>query len=323
MIMKKIIYFILFLFFGCKSGQQFNDKVVDPTAVKAIQYQVNEQSVSQTLKTLSSDDFEGREPGTPGIEKAASFLEEYLKENKIVPYFDSYRDQITNFQEPTYNIVGFIEGNDPVLKKEFVLLGAHYDHIGITTDGEDKINNGANDDASGVTAVAEIAKYFSQSKSNKRSILIVFFTAEEKGLLGSQDLAKRLKTKNFNLYAMLNFEMIGVPMKRDFMAYITGFDKSNMASKINDYTGENTIGFLPKEVEYSLFSRSDNYSFYNEFKVPSQTVCTFDFENFDFYHHVKDEFKIMDIKHMTTFIKTIIPAVEKITSSQTKEIVLK
>jgi Zn-dependent M28 family amino/carboxypeptidase len=314
--MRKIIYFILFLIFGCKAN------IIEPVSPQK-SYQVVEQDVSRTLKILSSDEFEGRAPGSNGIEKAALFLEGYLKENKIVPYFNSYRDQITNFNTPTYNIVGYVPGNDPELKKEFLIIGAHYDHIGLSTNGSDRINNGANDNASGVTAIAEVAKYFSQTKSNKRSILVVFFTGEEKGLLGSKHLAKKLKNENFNLYMMLNFEMVGVPMKKDFLAYLTGYEKSNMARKINEYAGKNIIGFLPKEIEYQLFFRSDNFSFYKEFDVPSQTLSTFDFENYNFYHDVEDEFKLMDIRHMTDFIQSLIPAVEKVSNTETKEIALK
>jgi Zn-dependent M28 family amino/carboxypeptidase len=205
-----------------------------------------------------------------------------------------------------------------------VVLSAHYDHIGLLKDKQgDLINNGANDDASGVTAVAQMAKYFTETKSNKRSILVVFFAGEEKGLLGSKSLVQKLEKQNFNLYTQLNIEMIGVPMKRDYLAYITGFDKSNMADKINEYTGKKTIGFLPKEAEYKLFYRSDNYSFYEAFKKPCQSISTFDFENFEFYHHVSDEFKVMDIPHMTSFIQEFLPAITQIATSATEEITMK
>lgn len=167
-----------------------------------------------------------------------------------------------------------------------------------------------------------MAKYFAETKSNKRSILIVFFAGEEKGLLGSKSLVQKLKKQNFNLYTQLNIEMIGVPMKRDYLAYVTGFDKSNMAEKINQYTGKRTIGFLPKEAEYELFYRSDNYSFYEAFKKPCQSISTFDFENFEFYHHVSDEFKVMDIPHITSFIQEFLPAVTKIAVTPTEEITM-
>ncbi|QSB27854.1 M20/M25/M40 family metallo-hydrolase [Flavobacterium sp. CLA17] len=325
--MKKLYFLLPLVLLACKSN---NSAVNDPSSSKVssqpveITYKVEQTNVSDFLKYLSSDELEGRETGTKGIEKAAEFLEGFLKKNNVKPYFKTYRDTLTNFKTPAFNIVGVIEGNDPELKKEFVVLSAHYDHIGVDKNKkEDVINNGANDDASGVTAVAEMAKYFSETKSNKRSILIVFFAGEEKGLLGSKSLVEKLKVQKFNLYAQLNIEMIGVPMKRDYLAYITGFDKSNMAEKINEYTGKKTIGFLPKEAEYKLFYRSDNYSFYEAFKKPCQSISTFDFENFEFYHHPSDEFKVMDIPHMTSFIQEFLPAVTQIANSKTQEITMK
>lgn len=324
--MKKSYFLLPLVLLACKtktstvseSSSKVNSEPVE------IAYKVEQSDVSDFLKYLSSDELEGRETGTKGIEKAAGFLEDFLTKNNVKPYFKTYRDTLINFKTAAFNIVGVLEGNDPELKKEFVVLSAHYDHIGVDkTKKEDVINNGANDDASGVTAVAELAKYFSETKSNKRSILIVFFAGEEKGLLGSKSLVQKLKDQNFNLYAQLNIEMIGVPMKRDYLAYITGFDKSNMAEKINEYTGKKTIGFLPKEAEYKLFYRSDNYSFYEAFKKPCQSISTFDFENFEFYHHPSDEFKLMDIPHMTSFIQEFLPAVTQTANSKTQEITMK
>lgn len=323
--MKKLYFLLPFVILGCKSTSVLNDKdsksVTTPIEVA---YKVQESEVSEFLKILSSDEMEGRETGTKGIEKAAVFLENYFNKINVKPYFKTYRDTLTNFKAPAYNIVGFLEGNDSVLKNEFVILSAHYDHIGVEKNKQqDQINNGANDDASGVTAVAEMAKYFAQAKSNKRSILFVFFAGEEKGLLGSKSLVQKLQKENFKLYTQLNIEMVGVPMKRDYLAYITGFDKSNMPQKINEYTGKNTIGFLPKEAEYQLFYRSDNHPFYETFKKPCQSISTFDFENFDFYHHVSDEFKLMDIPHLTSFIQEFLPAVTHIANSPTQEIKIK
>jgi Zn-dependent M28 family amino/carboxypeptidase len=322
--MKKVLFLLPFVFLGCKSTTSLvsNASVDSPKMSLEIQYKVNEEEVAGTLKYLASDELEGRETGTKGMEKAADYLEQFFKKNNVKPYFSSYRDTLSNFKGTAYNIVGYLEGTDPVLKNEFVLISGHYDHIGLDKKGVDGdfINNGANDDASGTTAVAEMSKYFSVSKSNKRSVLFVFFVGEEKGLLGSKHLSKKLASQNFNLYSQFNIEMIGVPMKRDYLAYVSGFDKSNMASKINEYTGKNTIGFLPKEAEYQLFYRSDNYPFYEVFKKPCQSVSTFDFENFDYYHHVFDDFKAMDISHMTSFIQELLPAVTSMTNSPSQEI---
>jgi Zn-dependent M28 family amino/carboxypeptidase len=322
--MRKIIILLPLIFLCCKANSGLVSNSVNEISHKSvdIHYQVKEEEVSDVLKYLSSDDLEGRETGTKGMEKAAVYLEEFLKSNNVKPYFSSYRDTLSNYKGTAYNIVGYLEGSDPILKKEFLLISGHYDHIGLAKGGinGDVINNGANDDASGTTAVAEMAKYFSVTKANKRSLLFVFFVGEEKGLLGSKHLAKKLHAQNFNLYAQFNIEMIGVPMKRDYLAYITGFDKSNMARKINEYTGKNTIGFLPKEAQFRLFYRSDNYSFYDVFHVPCQSVSTFDFENFDYYHHVSDEFKAMDMAHITSFIQEMLPAVTEMTSTPSREI---
>lgn len=320
--MKKLYFLLPLVLLACKSNQTTSKTTSDSKPAEIV-YKVEQSDVSDFLKYLSSDELQGRETGTQGIEKAAVFLEDFLKKNNVKPYFATYRDTLTNFKSPAFNIVGVLEGTDPVLKNEYVVLSAHYDHIGIEKKQQpDQIYNGANDDASGVTAVAQMAKYFSKTKSNKRSILFVFFAGEEKGLLGSKSMAPKLKAKNFNLYTQLNIEMIGVPMKRDYLAYVTGFDKSNMAEKINEYTGKKTIGFLPKEAEYKLFYRSDNYSFFEAFGKPCQSISTFDFENFDYYHHVSDEFKVMDIPHMTSFIQEFLPAVTKIATTPTEEIVM-
>lgn len=285
---------------------------------------------------MASDELLGREAGSDGIEKAAVYLEKQMKANGVQPYFKTYRDTF-EFQDTraakegeipktvkAFNVVGVVEGNDPKLKNEFILLGAHYDHIGFgkVVNG-DSIANGANDNAAGTSAVLALANYFAKNKSNKRSIVFALFSSEEKGLLGSKHLAEKLKEEKFNLYAMVNFEMIGVPMKdRDYEAYLTGFEASNMADKINEYAGSKLLGFLPQAKEYQLFMRSDNYPFYEQFKLPAQTISTFDFTNYDYYHHVDDEAVLMDYEHMANLVTKMIPVIEKMSNTPTQDIKL-
>jgi Iap family predicted aminopeptidase len=284
----------------------------------------SEESITKTLSFLASDANKGREPGTPEMENVMTFLEQIYKENNVKPYYETYRDKLTNYDKPAYNIVGVIEGTDPKLKNEFVVIGAHYDHIGTAKDVEgDIIANGANDNAVGTTAVTELVKYFGKHKNNKRSIILALFTAEEKGLLGSRHLAQNMKKNGVDVYFMFNFEMIGVPMKgKDMMVYMTGITKSNMAKRMNEYAGEKWIGYLPAETHYQLFKASDNYPFYQEYNIPSHTISTFDFENYDFYHHVDDEFEKMDVKHMQKVINICIPVLEKMINAPQKEIQL-
>ncbi|MCF7561201.1 M20/M25/M40 family metallo-hydrolase [Sabulilitoribacter multivorans] len=285
---------------------------------------VSKTDVKLSLDYLASDELEGRQTGTKGIEKAAIYIENIFKENNVKPYFETYRDSFNLKDIVGYNVVGYIEGTDPKLKNEFVILGAHYDHIGKGKEvNGDTIANGANDDASGTVAVLEWAKYFSKVKNNKRSILFTLYAAEEMGLKGSEHLAKRLKKDNMNLYTMINFEMIGVPRAEgEFLSYITGYDVSNMAGKLNEYAQSEIVGFLPQAKQYNLFKRSDNYPFYNEFKIPAQAISTFDFTNFDYYHHVDDEADKMNFEHMTNFINKMIPALQGMINASTKEIIM-
>jgi len=308
--MKKITLLLsLLIFVGCKSNKIEAVKVSD---------------VERSLNYLASDELQGRNTGTIGIEKAAVYIENIFKSNNIKPYFKTYRDSFNIKDVVGYNVVGYLEGKDENLKNEFVILGAHYDHIGFgpTVDG-DSIANGANDDASGTVAVLEWVKYFAKAKNNKRSILFTLYSAEEMGLKGSEHLAQKLKEANLDIYTMINFEMIGVPRASGkTMAYITGYELSNMAQKLNASANSKVVGFLPQAKEYNLFKRSDNYPFFEFFGIPAHAISTFDFTNFDYYHHVDDEADKMDFQHMTKFINNMIPALEGMINAPTKEIKL-
>ncbi len=159
--MRYFYFLFVFVLIGCKSTSVSNE-------TSTVSYKVQQSSVSAILKTLTTDEMQGRKSGTEGINKAATYLIGLMQQYNVKPYFKTYRDTLTNFKGTTFNIVGVIDGDDPILRDEFIILGAHYDHIGISEKGieGDFINNGANDDASGVTAVSELANYFGANKTN-------------------------------------------------------------------------------------------------------------------------------------------------------------
>lgn len=299
----------LMILVGCKSSKTIT---------------INSFEIKETVSYLSSDDLAGRNTGTIGIEKAAEYIESQFKSYGIKPYFETYRDFFKARDLDAFNIVGYIEGTDSKLKNEFVIISAHYDHIGYSNAVDnDSIANGANDNASGTSTVIAIAKYFAAKKKNKRSIMFVLFSAEELGLLGSDHLAKRLKSENIDLYSMLNFEMTGVPLKdRDYVAFLSGYDLSNMAIKINEYVGSNLIGLSEIAKKYNLFVASDNFAFYKEFGLPCQSLSSCDLSNYDYYHHVDDEADKLDYDFMASLVNKIIPAIEKMCDTPTKEIVM-
>lgn len=294
------------------------DKIYSPVDLYS-----NEIRMSALINFIASDALQGREAGTKGIAEAAQFIEESFEEHKVQPYFQSYKDTLSNYRPIAYNVVGWVPGNDPELKEEFIVIGAHYDHIGLinATNG-DAIANGANDNASGTSTVMELARYFGNARSNKRSLIFALFSAEEKGLLGSWHLAKRLKESDLDIYAMFNFEMTGVPLAdKDYFIYISGYERSNLAEISNKYAKKKLVGFLPTAKEMNLFQRSDNYPFHEVFGVPAHTFCTFDFTNFDHYHGVDDEPQIMDFKHMAEVVNSLIPVFEGISNATNREVV--
>lgn len=307
-----IATFLLLILFQFSFAQAPKNKIV----------QVSVSEVQKDLDYLSSDELAGRETGSEGIEKAAAYIEEHFKEVGIASYFEDYQDDFNIGNKNAFNVVGWLEGNDEKLKDEFIIIGAHYDHIGHGKPVEgDEIANGANDNAAGTVGVMQIAEQLAKINDNKRSVIFALFSGEEMGLKGSKHLAEKLKKENLDLYAMINLEMIGVPMKaKDYMAYITGFNRSNLAEKFNEYSEKNVLGFLPQAGQMNLFKRSDNYPFYKEFEIPAQTICTFDFSNYPYYHHVDDEVEFLDVEHMANLIENLIPALQQMTNTADKEI---
>ena len=283
---------------------------------------VKPQDLRSSVDFLSSDVLKGRETATQGELVAAQFIRSKFIEAGIKPYFNTYFDTFESTRFKGVNVVGFIEGNDPELKDEIVLLGAHYDHIGLGPKVKnDSIANGANDNASGTAAVLAIANRLARLGTNKRSVIVALFSGEEKGLLGSKALAKKIKAQNIDLYTMLNFEMIGVPfIDRDYEIFLTGYELSNLGGKLNTYTNSTIVGISDVAKKYNLFKRSDNYSFYKEFKVPSHTISSCDLTNFDFYHHVDDEIAQLDFVFMATTINKLIPGILQICNTDSKEI---
>ncbi|WP_378186716.1 M28 family metallopeptidase [Aquimarina sp. W85] len=319
----KILYKIFglyCLFFGLSIGFAQENKLklkrVDTIEIKT--------ALQQHITYLASDSLQGRALGSKGYELSAAYAIKEFKSYGVVPFFTTYEDPFIAKGIDTKNIVAFIKGNDSLLSREYIVLGAHLDHIGIQKQAVktmDSIANGANDNATGVSVVLSLAKHFAKIKSTKRSLIFILFGAEESGLIGSAHIANRFKELEVPIYTMLNFEMVGVPMvDKSYNAYLTGFAKSNMADKLNSYAHKDWIGFLPKAEEYQLFKRSDNYSFYKELKIPSHTLSAFDFSNYDYYHHVDDETSHMNIDFMTALVESIIVCVEKMANTADKEI---
>lgn len=310
--MKKIIVTLCIgslLAFSCKNSVQDEKQEIQKTE---FQY-----SAESALKYLTSDELAGRDTGSEGIDKAAIYIENAFEKFEVKPYFETYRDSFKLKGVDGYNVVGVLTSKEQSDLKPLI-IGAHFDHIGhIEAIDNDSIANGANDNASGTVAVLELAKYLAD-KDLKRDVIFALFSAEEKGLVGSRHLANKMKELEVEPYAVFNIEMLGVQMEgKDYRAYITGYDMSNLAEVFNGFYEDETefLGFLPQAAQYGLFERSDNYPFFEVFNVPSHTVCTFDFTNYEYYHHVNDEYEELDVEAYVELVNDLKPGVFQLVNS--------
>lgn len=285
--------------------------------------EITNSEVTEIIDTLSSDYYQGRGFGTEGIEKAARYIEAFFVQNNIKPYFETYRDSFVVRKKDGYNIVGLIEGNDSILKNEFVILSAHYDHVGITRIHKpDSIRNGANDNASGVSAVLNIAKLIKDNNLNKRSVIVALFSGEEIGLTGSEHFAKKTKGDKIDYYCGVNIDMIGsVLTDNPEKVYLSGDDRSNIREVFNNHIGsEEIVESTIKGGYYDIFMLSDNYPLYKHLKIPAHTFCTFDFTNYKHYHKVSDEIENVALENTAIIIRNIAKGFIGVINSDEKEI---
>jgi Zn-dependent M28 family amino/carboxypeptidase len=202
--------------------------------------------------------------------------------------------EVQTTEKPLFNVVGVIPGKTK--PDEYVVFGGHYDHLGIIKpmDG-DSIANGADDDASGTTAVISLAKYYKKLNNNERTLVFVAFTAEEIGGFGSQYFSTKLDPDK--VVAMFNIEMIGKASKfGENSAFITGYEKSDFGPILQRNLEGTQFKFYPDPYpEQNLFYRSDNATL-AALGVPAHTISTDQIDIDKFYHTVKDEFKTLGCK---------------------------
>lgn len=232
----------------------------------------------------------------------------FILTNENSPSF-SIAIQTTAENKPLANVVGTIEGKR---SDEYVIFSAHHDHIGIRTPvNADSIGNGANDNASGVTAVIQLAKYFSSLSKPERTLIFVTFTAEEIGGYGSQYFSRQMNPEQ--IIAMFNIEMIGKPaVSGPNTAWITGYDRSTFGELLSKSAEGTIYEFYPDPYpDQNLFFRSDNATL-ARLGVPAHTISTTPIDVDRDYHQVSDEFETINISHLNNTIKAIAKAAEGI-----------
>jgi Zn-dependent M28 family amino/carboxypeptidase len=322
--MKKIasILILLATVYSCgmfsKGDNNANEKkTISTTSVLKKEIVIDSNMVRKHLYTLAADDMEGRKSGTAGIEKAAVYIENEFKKIGLSTFGDlenyrqtfTFKNRRTKEDITSSNIIGVLEGRSK--KDEYVIISAHYDHLGMKMSGEeDLIYNGANDDASGVTGVLALAAYFKEV-GHERTLVFAAFTAEEMGLMGSTHFGKGIDATKF--VAGINLEMIGkTPSFGPNTAWLTGFERSDFGTIIQ----QNLVGtgyqlFPDPYKKFNLFFRSDNASL-ARLGVPSHTFSTTPIDVDPDYHQLSDESETLNMTVITQTIQAVAKGTESI-----------
>lgn len=219
------------------------------------------------------------------------------------------------------NVVAWVEGTDPELKNEFIMLSAHYDHVGVgRPDAEgDSIYNGARDNAVGTTAVLNAARYFAENPP-KRSVLFTLWTAEEKGLLGSGYFANNPLIPLNQIVFNLNIDNAGY--NDTSIITVIGLGRTSADHLISEAVAEFGIkATADPSPEQGLYDRSDNVNFARKgIPAPSFTLgfTAFDDEISKYYHQAADEVESFDMDYAAIYWKSYILAAQKIANAPEK-----
>ena len=280
------------------------------------------------LNILTSDSLAGRRTGEIGMEKTATYIANEFKRiglEVIDPsqtfyqryefserQFDSTKTTLTK----GVNVIGFLKGNDKTLSREVVIIGAHFDHLGMggrnALDTVKAFHRGADDNASGTAGVLELAEYFVKHRSElKRSVLFMAFSGEEEGLFGSQHYVKAPLFSFEHTQAMINMDMIG--RLKDSILIIEGIGTSPTWDSIFKTI---TTQKKPFVIRYKQDGEgpSDHASFYRK-HLPVLFFFTGLHKD---YHRASDTKDKLDYKGEANILKLVAEVVKHTANTPTK-----
>ena len=295
--MKRFTILTLFLI-GCSST---SSNFLDFQGPKKTQSDTTIEDFKSRVGYLASDKLGGRSAGSKGDILARDYMVDLFEKSSssvTIQEFEVITNRRTQETAITYNVIGVLPGNDPVLKDEFVIVGGHYDTTPNPPKARrlffDNINNGADDNASGTAMVLELFEKYASTNSHKRTLVFILFGGEELGLLGSKHYAENPTINLDKVQLMVNLDMIG-RLDEDKNVYLGGvptaygLDKAIKpfieSSKLNVTSYQHTASGVR-----SLFSRSDHYNFYKK-DVPSLFFFTGIHKD---YHTPRDEANLVN-----------------------------
>jgi aminopeptidase YwaD len=211
----------------------------------------------------------------------------------------------------TWNVVGRLPGRDSRRSSEVILLSAHLDHVGSRGSGDDTIYNGADDDASGVTAVLELVRVLAEGPRPRRTVMVALFGSEESGGAGSRAFVERPPVPLERIVANLQFEMIGRPDPAIAVGalWLTGFDRSTLGAELTRRGARLVTDPRP---EQQFFDRSDNIRFAQR-GVVAHTVSSYGLH--EHYHTPADDLSRINFPHMVRAIASMLVPIEWLANS--------
>lgn len=240
------------------------------------QSEITENELRDHILFLASEKNAGRYPGGKANRNVVKYIAKDFKKQGLLTIEKGYKQKFKaqlhvekgedeNPQVSTCNVVGYLEGNDPILKNEYIILGAHYDHLGMggpssKFNKKNTIHYGADDNASGTTALMEIAEKVASNKQDlKRSVIFIAFGAEEQGLLGSKYFLENPTVPLSQVKLMINMDMVG-RLNNENHVYMGGAGTFPNGVNFMKNLGE-SLGLTPI-VHAGSVGGSDHVSFY-------------------------------------------------------------
>ena len=274
--------------------------------------QIKEQDVRAELGFLASDAMQGRGSGTPYERIAAEYIGSQFRQFGLEPGGDAdsagnktFVQRVPLQSGATWNAIGVLRGTDPA--GETIMLSAHLDHLGVNEalTADDKIFNGADDDASGCVAVLELARVLAAGRRPRRTVYFICFGSEERHGLGSRYFIDHSPVPLTKIVADLNLEMLGRPDAKvpPGMLWLTGFERSTLGPELARRGAALVADPRP---EQHFFERSDNYPLALQ-GVIAHTVSSFGMHAD--YHRPADDVSKIDFPFMTRSLNSLVKPV--------------
>lgn len=247
------------------------------------------------------------------VHDSANVLVQQLKDNPDAAVSIHIKG-IQKTSVKAYNVIGRVEGTDPELKKEHIVMCAHYDHVGVQAgEGQDSIYNGTRDNGIGTTGLINAAKYFGKYPP-RRSVIIIALTGEEKGLLGSQYYVNNPKVPLEETVFAFNIDNSGYT-DTDVVTLLDT-NRTNIDELVYQAAAEVGLGVIGDRIpNQNYYERSDQVSFAAK-GVPAvnfkMAMAAFDERISEYYHQPSDEFHTVDLDYIHKYWKAYIRAAELI-----------